>query len=240
MELRIGALPSTGPTSVSTRWPTVQSSEAGFSAACYDRASHPTRKRPRPSRWDRLRARADPARLPPGTVVGRYEIVGELGAGGMAVVYRARDRELSRDVALKLLASAEDASQGNTRLLREAQALAQLAHPNVIHVYDVGRFSDGVFLAMELVEGLRLDEWLRQRPRRLDELLPVFRDAARGLSAAHARGIVHRDFKPSNLILGADGRVRVLDFGLARAADSPDGDATCAHNDQRGAAQHRR
>src|SRR6185369_13863178 len=140
----------------------------------------------------------------------------------MAVVYRARDRELGRDVALKLLASAEDSTSGNTRLLREAQALAQLSHPNVIHIYDVGRSDEGVFLAMELVEGQRLDGWIKERARRADEVVPIFRDAARGLSAAHARGIVHRDFKPSNLILGGDGRVRVLDFGLARAADAPD------------------
>jgi serine/threonine protein kinase/tetratricopeptide (TPR) repeat protein len=140
----------------------------------------------------------------------------------MAIVYRARDRELGRDVALKLLAAVEDSAQGNTRLLREAQALAQLAHPNVIHIYDVGRYADGVFLAMELVEGQRLDAWIRERRRSVDEVLRVFRGAARGLGAAHARGIVHRDFKPSNLILGSDGRVRVLDFGLARAADAPD------------------
>jgi tetratricopeptide (TPR) repeat protein len=137
----------------------------------------------------------------------------------MAVVYRARDAELGRDVALKLLATADESAQGNARLLREAQALAQLSHPNVIHIYDVGRFADGVFLAMELVEGQRLDAWIREKPRRPDEVVPLFRDAARGLHAAHARGIVHRDFKPSNLILGSDGRVRVLDFGLARAAD---------------------
>jgi eukaryotic-like serine/threonine-protein kinase len=167
-----------------------------------------------------------PGRIAPGTIVGRYEVVGELGAGGMAVVYRARDRELGRDVALKLLASAEDAAQGNTRLLREAQALAQLSHPNVIAVYDVGRFADGVFLAMELVEGQRIDAWIREKERNAGEVLPVFRDAARGLEAAHARGIVHRDFKPSNLILGSDGRVRVLDFGLARAADPEDTKAT--------------
>jgi tetratricopeptide (TPR) repeat protein/predicted Ser/Thr protein kinase len=140
----------------------------------------------------------------------------------MAVVYRAHDRELGRDVALKLLNGAEDAPQGNVRLLREAQALAQLAHPNVIQIYDVGRFADGVFLAMELVEGKRLDDWIRERPRTVREVLPIFREAARGLSAAHARGIVHRDFKPSNVILGSDGRTRVLDFGLARAAD-PEG-----------------
>ncbi len=160
--------------------------------------------------------------LAPGTIVGRYQIVDTLGSGGMAVVYRARDRELGRDVALKLLGSADDASQGNTRLLREAQALAQLSHPNVIPIYDVGRFSDGVFLAMELVEGERLDGWIRAKPRTLAEVLPIFCDAARGLNAAHARGIVHRDFKPSNVMLGSDGRVRVLDFGLARAADAKD------------------
>jgi tetratricopeptide (TPR) repeat protein/predicted Ser/Thr protein kinase len=166
-----------------------------------------------------------PVRLTAGTTVGRYEIVGQLGAGGMAVVYRARDQELGRDVALKILNSVEDSAQGNTRLLREAQALAQLAHPNVIHIYDVGRFADGVFLAMELVEGERLDEWIREKERGVREVLPIFRDAARGLFAAHQRGIVHRDFKPSNLILGRDGRIRVLDFGLARAAD-PEGRAS--------------
>jgi serine/threonine protein kinase len=120
--------------------------------------------------------------LEPGARVGRYEIVSLLGAGGMGVVYRARDAELGRDVALKLVTAGigESDSQGPTRLQREAQALAQLGHPNVIAIYDVGRHEDGVFLAMELVEGARLDEWMRKsHPWR--EVLRIFRDAGRGL-----------------------------------------------------------
>jgi tetratricopeptide (TPR) repeat protein/predicted Ser/Thr protein kinase len=167
--------------------------------------------------------------LEPGAAVGRYRIVEPLGRGGMGVVYRAHDAELGRDVALKLVTAiaAEGDSQGRARLLREAQAMAQLAHPNVIHVYEVGRFEDNVFLAMELVNGERLDKWMKQ-PRPLREVVRVFREAGRGLAAAHAVGLVHRDFKPTNLMLGSDGRVRVLDFGLARAASlEPDarGDA---------------
>jgi tetratricopeptide (TPR) repeat protein len=151
-------------------------------------------------------------------MVGKYHVVEQLGAGGMGVVYRARDEELGRDVALKLVTAnnAEGDSQGRARLLREAQALARLSHPNVIAVYEVGRYQDGVFLAMELVEGQRVDTWLRT-PRGWREVLRVFREAGRGLDAAHAAGLLHRDFKPTNLMLGADGRVRVLDFGLARA-----------------------
>ncbi len=164
--------------------------------------------------------RTGPAALQKGARVGRYEIVDELGAGGMGVVYRARDAELERDVALKLVTAdaIEGESHGRARLLREAQALAQLAHPNVTAIYDVGRFEGGVFLAMELVEGERLDDWSKSARRSWQEVLPVFVAAGRGLEAAHVAGLVHRDFKPSNVMLGADGRVRVLDFGLARAA----------------------
>jgi tetratricopeptide (TPR) repeat protein len=156
-----------------------------------------------------------------GARVGRYQIVEQLGAGGMGVVYRARDSELGRDVALKLVTTEAAAvgTQGQVRLLREAQALAQLSHPNVIAIYDVGRHEDGVFLAMELVEGQRLDDWLKT-PRRWREIVRAFRDAGHGLQAAHAVGLVHRDIKPSNLMVAADGRVRVLDFGLARAAEA--------------------
>jgi len=148
----------------------------------------------------------------------RFEVIEELGAGGMGVVYRARDRQLGRDVALKLVHTDEDPDETlAARLMREAQALAQLSHPNVVAVYDVGRADGGVFVAMELVAGEAGDEWLRER-RPWREVVRVFRDAARGLAAAHAVGLVHRDFKPANLMIGADGRVRVLDFGLARAA----------------------
>jgi eukaryotic-like serine/threonine-protein kinase len=155
----------------------------------------------------------------PGVLLGRYEIVDELGHGGMGIVYRARDRQLGRDVAVKLVRTAGAHSETlATRLMREAQALAQLSHPNVVAVYDVGRSPDGVFVAMELVPGVPADLWLSEKKRPWRDVLRVFIDAARGLAAAHAVGLIHRDFKPANLILGRDGRVRVLDFGLARAA----------------------
>ena len=165
-----------------------------------------------------------------GSFLGRYQILGPLGAGGMGVVYRARDAELGRDVAVKLVTTSGASSDTlATRLMREAQALAQLSHPNVVAVYDVGRVEDGVFLAMELVAGDNGDAWIKKRPP-WREVLQLFRDAGRGLAAAHKVGLVHRDFKPANLILGSDGRVRVLDFGLARTAqsgvhDTPDLDA---------------
>ncbi len=155
-----------------------------------------------------------------GSFLGRYQILGPLGEGGMGVVYRARDAELGRDVAVKLVTTSGAASDTlATRLMREAQALAQLSHPNVVAVYDVGRVDGGVFLAMELVQGETGDAWIKRKPG-WREVLAVFRDAGRGLAAAHQVGLVHRDFKPANLILGADGRVRVLDFGLARTAQA--------------------
>jgi eukaryotic-like serine/threonine-protein kinase len=155
----------------------------------------------------------------PGVLLGRYEVSEELGHGGMGVVYRARDRQLGRDVAIKLVHT--EGAHGETlaaRLLREAQALAQLSHPNVVAVHDVGRTQDGVFVAMEFVHGTPADIWLNERKPPWREVLRVFLAAARGLAAAHAVGLIHRDFKPGNLMLGDDGRVRVLDFGLARAA----------------------
>ncbi|MCE9576947.1 MAG: serine/threonine protein kinase, partial [Deltaproteobacteria bacterium] len=141
----------------------------------------------------------------------------------MGVVYRARDHELDRDVALKLVTTSakEGEDRGSARLLREAQALAQLAHPNVTAIYDVGRYQGAVFLAMELIEGERLDVWMKRAVRPWREVRRVFRDAGRGLEAAHAAGLIHRDFKPANVMLGKDGRVRVLDFGLARVAEDP-------------------
>ena len=160
-----------------------------------------------------------------GSKLGRYIIVEKAGAGGMGVVYKAYDPELDRRVALKLL-SAQDtgstlshgASNAQSRLLREAQALARLAHPNVIAVHDVGVFEDEVFVAMEYVEGSTIKQWLAAKERSLDEILRVYQAAGRGLAAAHRAGLIHRDFKPGNVIVGDDGRVRVLDFGLARSA----------------------
>jgi tetratricopeptide (TPR) repeat protein len=156
--------------------------------------------------------------------VGRFLVLEKLGAGGMGVVYAAYDPELDRKLALKLLqpgSTQVERSGGQTRLLREAQALARLSHPNVISLYDVGTWRERVFIAMELVEGPSLREWLRQGPHPWREVVEVFLAAGRGLAAAHAAGLVHRDFKPDNVLLGKDGRVRVLDFGLARQTSAP-------------------
>ncbi len=158
--------------------------------------------------------------LAKGAALGRYVILGLLGRGGMGDVYAAFDPELDRKIAIKLLRArgkaAPDASQGKTRLLREAQAIARLSHPNVVVVYDVGTFEQSVFIAMEFVEGSTVGYWLQAKPRSPREVLEVFAAAGRGLAAAHAAGIIHRDFKPDNVMLTKDGQVRVMDFGLAR------------------------
>jgi serine/threonine-protein kinase len=159
------------------------------------------------------------ATLALGALVGRYLILGRLGSGGMGVVYSAYDPELDRKIALKLLRPETAAgSNGRARLLREAQAMARLSHPNVVSVFDVGTFGEDVFVAMELVEGTTLKQWLKAQPRSIRDVLEVFLQAGRGLAAAHERGLVHRDFKPDNVIIDGQGRVRVLDFGLARVA----------------------
>ncbi len=149
---------------------------------------------------------------------GRYRLGRRLGAGGMGMVFEAEDRELDRRVALKLLYSDPrgDVEQTRARLVREARAMARIAHPNVVAVYDVGRIGEQVFLAMELVEGCTLTKWLTGKRSRAD-ILAAFVMAGRGLAAAHAAELVHRDFKPDNVLVGADGRVRVTDFGLALA-----------------------
>ena len=148
--------------------------------------------------------------------VGRYLIRGRVGVGGMGVVYAADDAALGRRVAIKLLHGAGSEGQARGRILREAQALARLSHPNVVQIYEVGEVGRQVFVAMEFVEGLTLAQWQQQRPWSWRELLDVYLQAGRGLAAAHAVGLVHRDFKPENVLVGADERVRVLDFGLAR------------------------
>ncbi len=166
--------------------------------------------------------------------VGRYELLDRLGAGGMGVVHRAHDPELDRPVAVKLLrAEVSGDGKARARMLREARALAKLSHPNVITVYDVGTVDgeDGpVFVAMELVAGKDLRRWLADRrgssdPNAWVEVLERFLAAGRGLEAAHDAGLIHRDFKPENVLVGDDGRVRVLDFGLARVTASLTGDS---------------
>jgi tetratricopeptide (TPR) repeat protein len=138
----------------------------------------------------------------------------------MGVVYAAYDPELDRKVAVKLLrARPEDpraAAEGQARLQREAQAMARLSHPNVVPVFDVGVVADRLFLAMELVEGCDARQWRERAPRTWQQVLSIYLQAARGLLAAHGAGLVHRDFKPENVLVGADGRARVVDFGLAR------------------------
>jgi serine/threonine protein kinase len=160
-----------------------------------------------------------PAELAPGTRAGRFIIEGRLGEGGMGVVYAARDPHLGRKVAVKVLRGADRA--GNARLLREAQAMARLAHPNVVVVFDSGVLDDRLFVAMELVDGERLDRWLTAHRPGWRAAIDLFIQAGRGLAAAHAAGIVHRDFKPANVLVGGDGRARVLDFGLARDESAP-------------------
>jgi tRNA A-37 threonylcarbamoyl transferase component Bud32 len=151
--------------------------------------------------------------------VGRYVVRTVLGAGAMGIVYAGHDPELDRPVALKVLLGGEgdEADAAATRLQREAQAMARLSHPNVVTVYDVGAAAGRVFIAMELVEGRTLGAWLREKEHAWREILDVFVAAGHGLAAAHASNVVHRDFKPDNVLVGRDGRVRVTDFGLARS-----------------------
>ncbi|MCY1059129.1 serine/threonine-protein kinase [Nannocystis sp. SCPEA4] len=167
-----------------------------------------------------------PAReLAAGDLVGRYVVLARVGAGGMGSVYAAYDPDLDRKVAIKLLHVAEGGSQrateGAARLLREAQALAKLTDPHVVSVHDVGALGQQVFVAMEFVTGGTLEEWLSSGTREVAEILHRFVAAGEGLAAAHAQGLVHRDFKPANVLLRADGTVLVADFGLARRVAEP-------------------
>jgi eukaryotic-like serine/threonine-protein kinase len=180
--------------------------------------------RPRPNATDEPLAR--------GSTVGRYTVLEKIGSGGMGVVYAAFDPQLDRKVALKVMhprSAGTDHSRGSRqRLLREAQAMAKLSHPNVITVHDVGTFGQRVFVAMEFIEGCTLRAWLTSQTREWSDVVDAFVEAGRGLAAAHAAGLVHRDFKPDNVLMGmtgggggqTDGRVIVMDFGLARQASA--------------------
>jgi eukaryotic-like serine/threonine-protein kinase len=151
--------------------------------------------------------------------VGRYSVLRRIGRGGMSTVYEAYDPELDRRIALKLV-TAWDANgdQGPARLVREARAMAKISHPNVAPVYDVGVYDDAVFIAMELIDGPTLEAWTTRTARPWTEILRMYLLAGRGLAAAHDAGLIHRDFKPDNVMVGPDDRPRVLDFGLARPA----------------------
>lgn len=166
-----------------------------------------------------------------GETVGRYLIVDRIGAGGMGVVHSAYDTELDRRIAIKLLhPTGPEQGRGSLRerMLREAQAMAKLAHPNIVRVYDVGEHEGSLFIAMELVEGATLAQWLRAASRTWREVLAAFRAAGAGLAAAHEAGIVHRDFKPANVLVGNDGGVFVTDFGLAHLFEAPDAEEPSA------------
>ncbi|HVO31312.1 MAG TPA: serine/threonine-protein kinase, partial [bacterium] len=159
-----------------------------------------------------------------GEAVGRYLLGDRIGEGGMGVVYSAYDPQLDRAVAVKLVRIEGEDRRGRdelkARLLREARAMARLSHPNVVAVYDAGEWNDRVFLAMELVRGATtLKAWLAASTRSWREILRVFREAGRGIAAAHAAGVIHRDVKPDNILLDVDGRARITDFGIARAED---------------------
>jgi predicted ATPase/predicted Ser/Thr protein kinase len=154
------------------------------------------------------------------TQIGRFAVHGKLGEGGMGTVYLGYDAELGRNVAIKLLRSRATQTIGALRLVREAQGLAKLSHPNVVAVHEIGEVRGSVFVAMEYVEGHTLRDWLDAQPRSWREVLNMLRQAGRGLEAAHQAGLVHRDFKPRNVIVGNDQRVRVFDFGLVRETNT--------------------
>src|ERR1041385_4784112 len=155
--------------------------------------------------------------LTSGTRLGSYEIVGPLGAGGMGEVHRARDTRLAREVAIKTLPAE---MSGHPELLRrferEARAASALNHPNIVTIYDAGREGDVSYLAMEIVDGSSLRNVLDGKPMALRRLLAISTQIADGLAAAHERGIVHRDLKPENVMVDRQGRVKILDFGLAK------------------------
>jgi predicted Ser/Thr protein kinase len=148
--------------------------------------------------------------------LGRYHVERVLGMGGMGVVYAGHDPQLNRRVAIKLLRPGASSERQRARLMREAQAMAQLSHPNVVHVHEVGSFGEQLFVVMELIDGMTLSAWLRAQKRTWRQIVDAFVAAGEGLAAAHQAGLVHRDFKPDNVLVAGDGRICVTDFGLAR------------------------
>lgn len=159
--------------------------------------------------------------------LGRYILLHRVGRGSWGVVRAAYDPQLDRRLAIKIVSRGAESTRDNERLLLEARHLARLSHPNIVAVHDVGYLEDieeveGIYIVMEFLGGPDLSEWLAQKQRSVAEILAVFRDLGLGLAVAHEDGLVHRDFKLDNLRFGADGRIRILDFGLARLAKSLD------------------
>jgi eukaryotic-like serine/threonine-protein kinase len=186
--------------------PELDAAVRGACPAIDDLASRVVRSRVAAGLFDK----PDPVRI------GRYELERIAGEGGGGVVFAAWDPELSRRVAIKLI----DAEGRRDRVIAEAHALARLSHPNVVSIYDVGTYGERIFLVMELVDGATLRAWVESEPRGVREIVRAYRQAGEGLSAAHRAGFVHRDFKPDNALIGSDGRVRVVDFGLVHADGS--------------------
>ncbi len=166
----------------------------------------------------------DPEGLFGSTIDDRYQVTSLLGRGGMGTDYLARDITLDRDIALKI----HRPGTGDARLKREAIAMAQLAHPNVVNVFEVGTIRGAAYVAMEYVRGATLRDWVRATKRPWRDIIAVLIDTGRGLGAAHAAGIVHRDFKPENVLVGEDDRPRVSDFGLARVGEPITGTASAS------------
>jgi eukaryotic-like serine/threonine-protein kinase len=206
---RLGGRAGVRPGAPVRQWMRLASSEHFTRASTLDGRSAATLRAPARDR------RAIPRQ------VGRYVLERELGRGAFGNVHAGHDPELHRAVAVKILMSDLDDDSARARQVREGRALAQLAHPNVVTVYDVGvvESTGQIYLAMELVDGPTLRDWLRT-PRTIPEIVDAFRQAAAGLAAAHAVELVHRDFKPSNVLLTADGIAKVADFGLARPVRS--------------------
>ncbi|KIG15120.1 High-affnity carbon uptake protein Hat/HatR [Enhygromyxa salina] len=163
-------------------------------------------------------------RAPQPARVDRFVLDRKLGSGGMGTVWRAHDEQLNRAIALKFLRSERAGALAERRMFEEAQALAKISHPNVIPVYDVGRHEGRVWIAMELIPGRSLREWVREAKPSVAQILAAWRDAGQGLAAVHARGLIHRDVKPDNVMIGDDGRVRVIDFGLVRGTEGSTSD----------------
>src|SRR4029077_9835668 len=160
--------------------------------------------------------------LSAGTRLGPFEILAPIGAGGMGEVYRARDNKLGRDVAIKVLpGSFAGAPERMARFEREAQVLASLNHPHIATIHGLEETNGVCALVMELVEGPTLAERIGGRAMPLDEALPIAKQIAEGLEYAHEKGVIHRDLKPANVKLTADGNVKILDFGLAKALEAP-------------------
>jgi len=197
-----------------------QKRQEALSSVAFSKTAVGSSKDGQPTRLEGTSATGSSFTLQRGATLGRYVLLEKLGAGGMGEVFAAYDPQLDRKVAVKLLRSgALSAEEGKQRLVREAQAMARLQHPNVIAVHDVGVLNERVFIAMEYVQGETLADWFRGM-RTWQDVVRIFLQAGSGLAAAHRAGLVHRDFKPDNVLLGEDLRPRVVDFGLARQSSA--------------------